>query len=252
MVASLAELLYDARRERRAIAPPDRLATLTLQNAYDVQDALVALRERDGRRSGWKLGLTSAVKQRVMRIAHPLFGRTFADDERTSGEDVSIDAFIGPRTEPELAFCLATPLGPAMDREAAFAAIAWVAPALEITDSRFTAGTRTANELVADNTSSSGYVIGARRALDGASLATIATVLTRNGDVVLRGRTDDVLGDPLLALIRLGEHLADRGLRAAPGEIVLSGAITDAIPVARGDVIETRLDGIGNARVRFV
>jgi 2-oxo-3-hexenedioate decarboxylase len=149
---------------------------------------------------------------------------------------------------------LATPLRAGMDRAAALASIAWIAPALEITDSRFRPGTRTANELVADNTSSAGYVIGPRSA-PGATLATIETLLVKNGAVVQRGRTGDVLGDPLVALIRLGDHIAeraDRGLVAGAGEIVLSGAITDAVPVARGDVIEAQLTGTGTALIRFV
>ena len=49
-----------------------------------------------------------------------------------------------------------------MDRAALARAVAWIAPALEITDSRYRSGTRTAVELVADNTSSAGYVIGSR------------------------------------------------------------------------------------------
>jgi 2-keto-4-pentenoate hydratase len=248
---SIAVLLDQARRDRVAVAPPAALAALSLAAAYDLQDAVVALREREGPQSGWKLGITSPVKQRVMGIAHPLFGRTFAASEWATGDDVPFDAFIAPRTEPELAFGLATPLGAGMDRAAARAAIAWIAPALEITDSRFRSGPRSANELVADNTSSAGYVIGPR-SRPNASLATIETLLVQNDVVVQRGRTDDVLGDPVLALVRLGEHIAARGLQTRAGDIVLSGAITDAVPVSRGDVIEARLTGAGSATIRFV
>ncbi len=73
----------------------------------------------------------------------------------------------------------------------------------------------------------------------------------RTGEVVLLGSTGDVLGHPLNALAALAEHLAARGLDARAGDIVLSGAITDAIPVAPGDVIEARLSGLGVARASF-
>jgi 2-oxo-3-hexenedioate decarboxylase len=78
----LAETLAHARSRAQAVAVPPLLATLSLEQAYDVQDALVEHRLRgEARQSGWKLGITSAVKQQTMGIAHPLFGRTFVQGE---------------------------------------------------------------------------------------------------------------------------------------------------------------------------
>jgi 2-oxo-3-hexenedioate decarboxylase len=251
---SLAAQLAVAQAARCSIDPPGSLAGLSLAVAYAVQDALVAAREADGAvRNGWKLGITSPVKQRVMGIAHPLFGRTFADGERTSGSRVELTAFIAPRTEPELAIGLAAEIDPSMDRAALAKAVAWVAPALEITDSRYRSGTRTAVELVADNTSSSGYVIGPRIAAGIApAYDALATELVKNGNVVLRGSTADVLDHPLNALAALAVHLAEFGLRARAGDVILSGAITDAIPVAAGDTIEARIAGLGRATIAFL
>jgi 2-keto-4-pentenoate hydratase len=249
----LAGQLLAAQSARRGIDPPAELAQLTLGAAYDVQDALAAAREARGvARIGWKLGITSAVKQRVMGIGHPLFGRMFADGDRASGERAALSDFIAPRTEPEIAIALAAEIDATMDRAALARAVAWIAPALEITDSRYRSGTRTAIELVADNTSSAGYVIGPRIAAAGApAYDALPAELVRNGEVVLRGSTADVLGHPLNALAALAAHLAERGLRAGAGDIILSGAITDAIPVHAGDAIEARIAGLGSARVSF-
>jgi 2-oxo-3-hexenedioate decarboxylase len=252
--ADLAARLVAAQTERRGIDPPDVLATLALADAYAVQDALVTEREAAGaRRSGWKLGITSPVKQRVMGIGHPLFGRMFADGDRPGGRRAALADFIAPRTEPEIAICLASEIDAAMDHAALARAVAWIAPALEITDSRYRSGTRTAVQLVADNTSSAGYVIGPRiAAADAPDYADLATELVRNGEVVLRGSTADVLDHPLNALTALAAHLASRGLQAGAGDVILSGAITDAIPVQAGDVIEARITGLGVARITFV
>jgi 2-keto-4-pentenoate hydratase len=252
--SALAARLVAAQSARRGIDPPEELAELTLAEAYAVQDALVAARETAGvPRSGWKLGITSPVKQRVMGIGHPLFGRTFADGERASGMRVALADFIAPRTEPELAIGLATAIDPSMDRAALARAVAWIAPALEITDSRYRSGTRTAVQLVADNTSSAAYVIGARIAATAAPpYEDLVTELVRNGDVVLSGSTADVLDHPLNALAALAVHLAERGLHAQAGDVILSGAITDAIPVAAGDTIAVRIAGLGEATVSFV
>jgi 2-keto-4-pentenoate hydratase len=249
----LVALLLAAQADRQGIDPPPALRTFTLADAYASQDALVAAHEASGaRRSGWKLGITSPVKQRVMGIAHPLFGRLFADGRREGGVSADLTAFIAPRTEPELAIGLAGEIDPSMDRAALMRAVAWIAPALEITDSRYRSGTRTAAELVADNTSSSAYVIGPRvAAKDAPPYDALATDLLRNGTVVLHGTTADVLDHPLNALAALAAHLAARGLRAGAGEVVLSGAITDAIPVKAGDTIEARIAHLGSATVTF-
>jgi 2-keto-4-pentenoate hydratase len=249
---ALATVLDDARALRRAVAPPPDLAGCTLRDAYAIQDALVARRERSGeRRSGWKLGITSPIKQQVMGIDHPLFGRLFATGVRACGSVIARDAFIAPRIEPEIAFGLAAPLEPGMDRDVLLRSIAWIAPALEITDGRYLPGKRTAVELVADNTAAAGYVLGERQPYDGAPVAAYPTELICNGEIRERGITADVLGDPIHALVLLAAHLAERGLRTAAGDIVLSGAITDAIPVEPGASVEARLAGLGSARIAF-
>jgi 2-oxo-3-hexenedioate decarboxylase len=253
MLDTLAGRLDGARLALAAIVPPPEYAGLSLAAAYDLQDAVVARRSRTDRQSGWKLGATSPVKQQVMGIDHPLFGRLFAAGERASGDRAVCADFIAPRSEPELAFGLIAEIDPTMDADALLAAVGWIAPALEITDSRYRPGMRTAVELVSDNTSASGYVLGERVAPPRAgALDGFATELVRNGVVVERGSTADVLGHPLNALAALAVHLASRGLRAGAGDVVMSGAITDAVSVARGDVIEARLTGLGSASVSFV
>jgi 2-oxo-3-hexenedioate decarboxylase len=249
----LAVALERARAERSALPPPPLLATLALEDAYTVQDELAALRTQAGlHRCGWKLGNTSAVKQRVMGLPHPVFGRIFAEGAIENGATIPIGAFIAPRFEPEIAFGLRAALPGNGDRAAIAAAIAWIAPALEVTDSRFTPGRRTANELIADCTSAAGFVLGARVPfVAGRALDAIATELIRNGGLIAAGSTTDVLGDPLIALELLAAHLATRDLPTAAGDVILSGAITDAFSAEPGDRVEARLAGIGSVSVTF-
>jgi 2-keto-4-pentenoate hydratase len=248
----LAAALERSRVERRALAPPALLATLTLDEAYTVQDELADLRALAGlHRCGWKLGNTSAVKQRVMGLPHPVFGRIFAEGAIQNGTTIAMGAFIAPRFEPEIAFGLCASLPANGDRGAIVAAIDWIAPALEVTDSRFTPGQRTANELIADCTSAAGFVLGERAPFGGRALDAIATQLIRNDETIAGGSTRDVLGDPLVALELLAAHLARRGLPTAAGDVILSGAITDAFTAAPGDRVEGRLAGIGSVRVSF-
>ena len=238
--------------ERSALAPPPLLADLSLTDAYTVQDELVALRAAAGLQPcGWKLGNTSAVKQRVMGLLHPVFGRIFAAGRIPDAATVARNTMIAPRFEPELAFGLRSALPRDAGRDAILAAIAWIAPALEVTDSRFTPGRRTANELIADCTSASGFVLGTRLPFDGRPLDDLATELRRNGEPIASGSTRDVLGDPLVALALLAAHLAERGLGTQAGDVILSGAITDAFTATPGDRVEARIAGIGGVSVTF-
>ena len=249
----LAADLERARVARRPLVPPALLAALSLADAYAVQDEVVRLRERAGLTGcGWKLGNTSAVKQRSMGIAHPLFGRIFAAGRVPDGATFALSDAIGPRFEPELVFGLRAPLPASGGRAALAAAIDWIAPGIEITDSRFGPGRRTANELIADCTSTCGFVVGVPQPYDPARpLHDLATELIRNGEVLERGTTRDVLGDPLVALELLAAHLAARGASTRAGDLVLSGAITDAASAAAGDRVEARLAGLGSVSVRF-
>jgi 2-oxo-3-hexenedioate decarboxylase len=253
-IETIAVALEAARRGRRAVAPPAELAVLTLSEAYDIQEAGAARRESSGvGRSGWKLGLTSRVKQRIMGIDHPLFAPLFADAAVPSSSRVLHSGFIRPRAEPELAFGLRAPLDRAGDVSKLMGAIEWIAPALEITDSRYLPGSRSAVELVADTASAAAYVIGGRVRFDSAPrLDAIGTQIIRDGSVLAGGTTADVLGNPFAALQLLVEHLTARGLRTKAGDVILSGAITDAFPASPGDRLEARLRGLGTASVTFI
>jgi 2-keto-4-pentenoate hydratase len=253
-IGTIAAQLDAARSGRRAIAPPAELALLSLTEAYDIQDALAARRESAGAvRSGWKLGLTSRVKQRAMGIDHPLFAPLFADGFLATSSRVLYSSFVRPRAEPELAFGLAASLDGARDVTTLMRAIGWIAPALEITDSRYLPGPRSAVELVADNAAAGAYVIGGRVRFDNAPrLDAIGTQIIRDGSVLAGGTTADVLGNPFAALQLLVEHLATRGQHTKAGDVILSGAITDAFPASLGDRFEARLRGLGTASVMFI
>lgn len=225
-----------------------------MREAYAIADDVAAARESAGAVAcGWKLSATSRTRQRLLGIDHPIFGRLFADGGITNSRSATFASFIAPRIDAQLAFGLHAPLDPGGDVALLLASIDWIAPALAISDSRYRPGRRSAVELIADNASSAAFVVGAPVRLDSVvRLDAIGTQLIRNGSVLAVGTTANVLGDPFNALQLLAEHLAQRGQHAAPGEIVLSGAITEGFPVAPGDRFVARLRGIGTASVTFV
>lgn len=79
-----------------------------------------------------------------------------------------------------------------------------------------------------------------------ASLEKFSIVLTRNGEEVDRGAAGNVLGGPLSALRHFVDGLAGRpmarGIEA--GDLVTTGTVTRAFPVAAGETWSTRVEGL--------
>jgi 2-oxo-3-hexenedioate decarboxylase len=78
------------------------------------------------------------------------------------------------------------------------------------------------------------------------NLSTFGIDLKRDGTVIDQGRAANVLGGPLSALRHLVEVLASDPVNPplAAGEIVTTGTLTRAFPVAPGETWTTELSGI--------
>jgi len=77
--------------------------------------------------------------------------------------------------------------------------------------------------------------------------------LRKGAEVKDQGIGANVLGSPLLALAFLIEVLDQQGEKLQPGEIVTTGTLTDAHPVAPGEAWSTDLHGFAlrNLEVEF-
>jgi 2-oxo-3-hexenedioate decarboxylase len=79
-------------------------------------------------------------------------------------------------------------------------------------------------------------------------------ILKKGADVIDRGRGEIVLGSPLAALGHLVELLAKqpKSPPLAPGEIISTGTLTDAHPVAPGETWSTEIRGLPLAGLQLV
>src|SRR2546423_262742 len=104
----IAAVLAAAERDRKELAPfTDDHPDLDEATAYAAQWAGVQAKLAAGERLvGAKLGLTSKVKQRVMKVDAPLYGWVTSGMLGGYGEPVDLARFIHPRVEPEIAFLL--------------------------------------------------------------------------------------------------------------------------------------------------
>ena len=69
------DILLGTRATHRAVAPPSETKTLTLTEAYAIQDELrEALAGKGERILGWKAGFTGRAAQQTFGIDHPVCG----------------------------------------------------------------------------------------------------------------------------------------------------------------------------------
>ncbi len=110
---------------------------LTLDDAYAIQAAQMAQKLASGRTiAGWKIGLTSKVMQRALNIGTPDSGVLYDDMVFDHGATVPKGQFIQPRVEAEIAFVMKSALDGDVTRDDVLAATDYVAPSLEILDTR--------------------------------------------------------------------------------------------------------------------
>ncbi len=60
------------------------------------------------------------------------------------------------------------------------------------------------------------------------------------------------MGDPVAALAHLSSHLAAFGETVRAGEVLITGSIVPALPVAPEQRLEYRLEPLGELALRFV
>ena len=98
------------------------------------------------------------------------------------------------------------------------AATDFVIPAVEVIDSRYRDFKFDLKSVIADNTSSSRFVIGGRpRDLGDLDLRTLGVVLENNGEIKSMAAGAAVLGNPLAAVAMLANHLGERGQQIPAG-----------------------------------
>lgn len=215
-------------------------AEFTLEDAYLVQQKLIDRRIARGERLvGIKMGFTSKAKMIQMGVSDLIWGRLTDAMEVVDGGMLDMRRFVHPRIEPEVAFRLKSPLSGIISTEEAFAAIEAVAPAMEIIDSRYANFRFALNDVVADNSSSSAFVIGPWQA-PFRPLSNLGMTMRFDGQVVQSGSTADIMGDPVLSLVEAARLAAQSGIKLEAGWIVLCGAATSAEALRAG--VHVRLD----------
>ncbi|MCA9548764.1 MAG: fumarylacetoacetate hydrolase family protein [Myxococcales bacterium] len=254
LLNALSEELFAAWQQQRTIAPLRNRAELTLDHAYRIQQGFVERRLAAGETIvGKKIGVTSKAVQDLLEVRQPDFGQLTSGMVVPDGGTLDVSKMIQPKAEAELAFVLGEDLvGPGITAVDVINATAWVAPCIELVDSRIQGWDIKIVDTVADNASCGMYVIGEAKAspLD-VDLNLAGTVVKVDGEVVTTGAGAAVQSGPANAVAWLANTLGELGLPFRKGEVILSGSQSILLPVTAGQTLECIIGGLGACSVTF-
>jgi len=250
----------------RQIAPfSQRFPAFDLEGAYQVTASVKGMRESRGELPvGRKIGFTNRTIWAEYGVYAPIWGYVYnstVHNLAAIGGTFSLSGFTEPRIEPEIVFKLAASPTPGMDEKVLLACIEWVAHGFELVQSIFPRWKFSAPDTVAAYGLHGALLIGPQHPVAAQSetwsrsLPNFEIDLKRAGTIMDHGHAANVLGGPVSALRHLVELLSvDRNNPPlSAGEIVTTGTLTRALPVAPGETWMTELTGIAldGIRVRF-
>ncbi|MEM5318473.1 fumarylacetoacetate hydrolase family protein [Paraburkholderia sp. JHI869] len=219
---------------------------VTLDEAYAVQRALIEHRVgRGAHLVGLKMGFTSRAKMAQMGVSDLIWGRLTSDMWLEEGGSLKISNYVHPRVEPEVCFLLGKPLQGNVTPLEALAAVEAVAPALEVIDSRYRDFKFSLPDVVADNASSSGFVVGQWHRPD-TDVGNLGIVMSFDGRPVQLGSTAAILGAPIRGLVAAARLAAQQGETLEAGSLVLAGAATAAVELRPGVAVRCEFQNLGS------
>ncbi len=245
-IAKLARTLDDAAANAKATRQLSDKETLTEAEGYDVQAASILRRVARGeKRVGVKMGFTSRAKMIQMGIDDMIWGRLTDAMVIEDGGTISLGRYVHPRVEPEIAFLLERPLAGTVTGAEALAAVEAVAPAMEIIDSRYRDFKFSLADVVADNCSSSGFVVGPWHDA-GADLTNLGMIMEVNGRPRQIGSAAAFLGNPVRALVAAARLSTAAGEPLEAGWIVMAGGATAAEALKPGVHVRNVVQELGS------
>ena len=255
---AIADRLIAARASAAQLVP----LTAT-EPGFNVPRAYAVLAKVGERRvaAGWrsvgrKMGFTNAKIWPRYGVTEPIWAPVWDRTVQYAGASgaLSVGAFSEPRIEPEVVFKLRAAVPAGADAHAVLEAVEWIAAGFEIVQCPFPGWKFRSPDSIAAFGLHAALAVGeplelSVRVRDALlrNLAAFPLTLFRTGVAVDHGVGANVLGSPALALAHLSALLATQ-LDAPPlatGEIVTTGTITDAWPVAAGQTWSSDYGALG-------
>ena len=239
-IAQVAQVLDDAARNAQEV-DQFHVGHFSLPEAYEIQRASMERRFSRGEKLvGIKLGFTSRAKMIQMGVDSLIWGLVTDQMVEEEGGLVDLGRYIHPRVEPEVCFVTRRTIDAPLTALEAVDYLEAVAPAMEIIDSRYRNFKFTLEDVVADNCSSAGLVVGAwSRKFD--ALDNAGVRLQFNGREVQVGSTAAILGQPLRSIVQASRLLHSAGMSLPAGSLIMAGAATAAEALRPGLAVQCHI-----------
>lgn len=212
---------------------------------------------------GRKIGFTNRGIWPRYGVYQPIFGFVYDRTVTLAPENQATFSLAGlahPRIEPEVCFGLKGPPPRSKDPVEILSAIDWVAHSIELVQCTFPNWQIKVGDSTAANGLHGALLVGSKTPAAGfadlaVKLPALRVTLNKGKALVDRGEGSNVLDSPLLALAHLVELLATLPDFAplSAGEIISTGTMTDAAPVAPGETWSTQFENgeLPGMTVRF-
>jgi 2-keto-4-pentenoate hydratase len=201
---------------------------------------------------GWKVGFGAPAAMAKLAIDRPLVGFLMRTNEVQSGDSVPLGGWTKPVAEPEVAVILGKDLVGDADEADAAAAIAALAPAIELAN--LDPAPEEVERILAGNIYHRHVIVGrADRTRSGGSVAGLRTRVTRNGEEIASQPELEANTGRIVATVRSVADLLERcGERLRTGEIVIAGSIIPPLFLTAEDrELIHDVEGLGSVSVRF-
>jgi len=261
----LAHRILNSRAETRLIAPLSADPELTVTDAYEIAHCIL-----DDQIAGGEIpvGRKLAFANRRLwgrygerePISAPVWGTLYDSAVRYAADNhgvQSLDSSLQPRVEAQIVFKLRSTPAPGADLAEITDALEWMAHGVEILVCPFPEWKFEAIDAIAAFGLHGTLILGEPRTLNSAMRRNLPSLLmnssmslsrTREGVTGIRaaGFGGDMAGGPIQALLELHRQLLSQPefRSLAAGDIVSTGAWTDAHPVQAGETWMTAFCGV--------
>lgn len=254
----VAHLMEAERMKKNTGAIVKLFPDLDRQTAYDIQNDILAEKEKMGRRVGWKIGYSRLPEGET--TVDPIFGHIMETNRFQPGASLSPSLFVDDTTavEGEFAFWIGKDLpGPEVTREQVIDAISAVGAAVELLSS-WTQGPEgmetTHTHDITGNVFHVGVILGQQRVkLKDIDFTKEVVTAEINGKVEATAPATTLMGkDPIEAITWLANELpkyTDTHLKV--GDFVISGTVFSPPSMGPGGKAKMHYSTLGSIEVEL-
>ncbi len=245
-LSELSSILHDAAKTAKPIAQLSLSHPINLDQAYEIQRLLVQHRIDEGHPLiGIKMGFTSKAKMEQMGVDDMIWGLLTSDMLIEEGGALKRNAHCHPRAEPEICFKTSIDIDRELSLEECKEAVSHVAAAVEIIDSRYENFKFSLEDVVADNCSSAGMMIGPWVPMK-EDLRDLKMTMHLDDELAAEGSSNAILDDPWNSFQAATRLASAAGMMLPAGSCVMAGASTPASFVKEGQKVKVEVEGLGS------